>query len=141
MPLRIDLENPERESGLALDPLDEPSFLPVGMFPASEGEQDLVWGERSDVVLDRCHGGVVADRASHDARAAWDELSEDRVQAFVGLVACPVGVRHQPLDSSGERWRNDEDLFGRFDHGSNVVGQLVQVGYRCAGEHQQAIDV
>jgi hypothetical protein len=85
--------------------------------------------------------GVVADRASHDARAAWDELSEDRVQAFVGLVACPVGVRHQPLDSSGERWRNDEDLFGRFDHGSNVVGQLVQVGYRCAGEHQQAIDV
>ena len=81
MPLRIDLETPERESGLALDPLDEPSFLPVGMFPASEGEQDLVWCERSDVVLDRCHGGVVADRASHDARAAWDELSEDRVQA------------------------------------------------------------
>lgn len=56
MPLRIDLENPERESGLALDPLDEPSFLPVGMFPASEGEQDLVWGERSDVVLDRVMG-------------------------------------------------------------------------------------
>lgn len=55
-----------------------------------------IWSgaNRSDVVLDRCHWGVVADRASHDARAAWDELSEDRVQAFVGLVACPVGVRH-----------------------------------------------
>jgi hypothetical protein len=111
VPLRIDLENPERESGLALDPLDEPSFLPVGMFPASEGEQNLVWGERSDVVLDRCHGGVVADRASHDARAAWDVgvgLGADGVHPLRDRCGAPgvAGVREveavpEELDRAG----------------------------------------
>jgi hypothetical protein len=140
VPLRIDLENPERESGLALDPLDEPSFLPVGMFPASEGEQDLVWANARTWSWTAVMG--VSSPTAPPTTLAPLGTSCPRI---VSRLRRPRGVPGRcptsPLDSSGERWRNDEDLFGRFDHGSNVVGQLVQVGYRCAGEHQQAIDV
>jgi hypothetical protein len=53
----------------------------------------------------------------------------------------PIGVRHQPLDPSWERRRDDEDFFGRVYDACNLLRQLVKVGHCCAGEDQQPMDL
>jgi hypothetical protein len=131
----------KRDPDLACDPLDEPSFLPVGVFTASEGEQDVVGVERPHMVVDGRHGGVVAYCPSDDASAARVELAENRVKALIGLMARPVGVGHQPLDPGWKRRRDDEDLVGRLYDPRYLFGQLLQVGRRCAGQDQQSMDV
>ena len=90
---------------------------------------------------DGCHGAVFSHGASDDVSAGRLELLEDRAKALVGLMARPIRVRHQPLDSGWKGRRDDEDLFCRIQDACDLLGQLVKVGHRCAGQHQQPMDL
>jgi hypothetical protein len=85
-------------------------------------------------------GGSWTSAAANDAaRMGFDrvQMTQHRVQPFVGDVPMPVHVVREPGESLGEGGRDYIDLGGRVDYGPDGGWQLVHVGDRGIGDQQR----
>lgn len=121
-----------REDGdRQLEPLqqlvDEPLLLPVGAVGRPQRDQDVVRRRAGKRIRKREHGIVGANGSARFGSQLLN-LTENRLESLVGLLARFVGGGRQPFEARWKSGGDDEDLVGCLDQFTDTEWQLVR-GY------------
>ena len=118
--------------------VDQASLLPSIVIGASQRDQDVVWTEGADGVIEGCERCLIAELCvGLGVRGEGFDVAEDDAEALVGLVPRAVGVRGKPAKPADENGRDDEDLGGALDERADVRRKLVGVRGSFAGRYQK----
>ena len=118
--------------------VDQASLLPRIVIGASQRDQNVVWTERADSILERGERRLVAYLClGLGVGGEGVEVSEDNAEALVGLVPRAIGVRGKPTKPTDENRRDDEDLRGTLDERADVRRKFIDVRGSFAGRYQK----
>lgn len=133
------IEDRQRHFDLLPEGVDHLVFLPARPVSRPQADQDVVWRETGNRVLESEDGIIRADGCTLDIGVQLFELAENPTEPFIGFLLRFVGIRRKPLEAAGELRGNDQDFVGFIDKQTYPGWQLAITDSGFAGGDEKSI--